>query len=156
MLFLLTVFLLLSVIVILPTVQTPARFMRMVSLSSAMYLSGLEFEGVPASPTSACPITLHTTAPLSHPSLGLMTTDHTVVATVVGPDFTYAVDHTPVVTSVSPRHGSSLGGTRVTLTGQNLPTTIDDVQIEFSGVPCMCLPSPPGSQSSSCMLISTF
>jgi hypothetical protein len=116
--------------------QTPARFVRMVSLSPGMYLAGLEFEGVIASPSSACALTVHTTAPLSHPSLGLMTTDHVVVATATGPDFTYVVGSTPVVTSVSPRHGTSLGGTLVTISGSNLPTDVNDIEVAFAGVAC--------------------
>ena len=57
----------------------------------------------------------------------------------LGTQLTYSAALTPVVTSVSPRRGSTAGGTIVTLTVEGLPvgSTIADVAVSVVGLPCV-------------------
>eukprot|EP00035_Acanthoeca_spectabilis_P007825 m.144226 g.144226 ORF g.144226 m.144226 type:complete len:4359 (-) comp14100_c0_seq10:3061-16137(-) len=133
------------------TGQSPARFVRMVSQSSEMHLAMLEVYGHPISVSSSCPVVVETTSPLSHPSLGLMETTHSAMATSTGPTFTYSVANTPIVTSVTPRYGSSLGGDRVTITGQNLATNVSNAVVQLSGVDCAVVSASPAGDSIECI-----
>eukprot|EP00038_Savillea_parva_P003003 m.119932 g.119932 ORF g.119932 m.119932 type:complete len:4300 (+) comp11038_c0_seq7:960-13859(+) len=131
--------------------QTPARYIRMVSQSPQMHLAMLEIFGYAVSVTSVCPVTVVTTTPLSHPSLGLMTTSHTPLTSLAGPIFTYQVSSTPVITAVNPKYGSSLGGDRITITGSNLATTVANAQVSFSGVDCSVVAASPTGDSIECI-----
>eukprot|EP00051_Salpingoeca_urceolata_P019992 m.295984 g.295984 ORF g.295984 m.295984 type:complete len:3942 (+) comp19518_c0_seq1:299-12124(+) len=83
-----------------------------------------------------------TSAP--HPSLGATAVAGTTakaVTTASSQLVTYAstAGTTPVVTGVSPRSGSSLGGTVVTITGTGLPTSTGTGSVSLNGVACALL-----------------
>ena len=46
------------------------------------------------------------------------------------------VSMSPKLTNVSPNRGGSAGGTRVTLTGVNFSSNVDDLSVVIKGVPC--------------------
>lgn len=51
--------------------------------------------------------------------------------------YAYSADNTPVVASVSPAYGTAAGGTTVTISGMNLPTSVDDAIVMVDGVECV-------------------
>jgi hypothetical protein len=123
-----------------PSTQSPVRYIRYVGASgSRCIMTQLEFYGYTVKPGSTCTVELSTTAPLSHPSLGPMSTDHELVQTVEPNEvtFTYDQQQTGVVTSVEPRFGSSLGGEVVTLSGTNLATDVGNATVTVNGKPCV-------------------
>lgn len=50
--------------------------------------------------------------------------------------YSYDKAVTPVVTSISPSYGTAAGGTSVTITGQNLPLSVEDAYVDVDGVQC--------------------
>lgn len=48
----------------------------------------------------------------------------------------YLAANTGVLTSISPRHGSVLGGTVVTFTGEDFTATQEDVKVVIDGINC--------------------
>ncbi len=63
----------------------------------------------------------------------------TAVTPAVSPSaFQYGMTATPVITSVSPKFGSSLGGTTVTITGTGFgtATAVADTAVDINGVAC--------------------
>ena len=123
------------------TDQEPARYIRYVGpVGSRCEMTQLEFYGFQASVANDCAVKVSTTAPRSHPSDGPMQTDHRNIMTSVT-NFVYSYDHakTGEVTAVHPRFGSSLGGEKVTITGNNLATTVDDATVTLNGKACAVL-----------------
>lgn len=119
--------------------QPTARFIRYVGPSSSeCQMTQLEFYGHQVSAVSACDVVLSTTKPLSHPSRGPMTTDHAVLSTTKSKtlSFKYAKKNTGVVESIEPKWGSSLGGTKVTIKGRNLGSTVGNAEVMVNSKPC--------------------
>eukprot|EP00040_Diaphanoeca_grandis_P004673 m.29668 g.29668 ORF g.29668 m.29668 type:complete len:4542 (+) comp16144_c0_seq1:223-13848(+) len=93
--------------------------------------------GYEVASSNTATMTIVTTKPMSHPSLGPMTTDHALLKkTATSTSFEFKEDATGTVTSITPRFGSSLGGTSVTIDGENLPTSIDNTDVLVNGQPC--------------------
>ena len=84
---------------------------------------------------AACPVTLQVTQPDA-----LFPAQRFVQAAsspaVPLPAFTYDLTNTPLVTSITPVQGSSLGGTQVTISGKGF-TTAAQTAVYFSSYPCL-------------------
>jgi plastocyanin len=120
--------------------QPTARFYRYVGPSSSdCQMTQLEFYGHQVSATSSCAVEVSTTAPLSHPSLGPMQTLHSVVSSKTAKKlaFKYSKDATGIIESISPKWGSSLGGTKVTINGKNLGTSIAAAKVTINSKSCL-------------------
>ena len=86
-------------------------------------MTQFEFYGLEAETSGTCNVDIAATTPLSHPSQGVMETDHSEAVSVdTNLTFTYKEENTGVVTKIEPKWGSSLGGQLVTITGTNLAT----------------------------------
>lgn len=97
--------------------------------TSKCQLSEVRFYGTVALNTSSCNVMLHM------PDVNKIVNVGTVA---------YSFDETPIVRSISPDNGTALGGTYVTLTGDNfdfLSTTAGSVSVAFSGVTCEVITS---------------
>ena len=119
--------------------QTPGRYIRYRGPPGKdCLMTQLEFYGYKVAAKSECPVEVGITAPLSHPSHGPMTTDHKETTSKVfdARTFTYEAQKTGTVTSVYPRYGSSLGGEKVTITGENLAVSNAEATVEINGKPC--------------------
>jgi len=115
----------------------PVRFARFFSPAQHCAIAMLEFVGVRASASGTCPIEVLTQEPLSHPAFGPANTDFAIVhKELTSTYFTYSVADTPTVTSISPRYGSSLGGTLVTISGVGLPTSVQTAEVQLNSRPC--------------------
>ena len=118
--------------------QIPSRYVRYVGPpGSKCEMTQFEFFGVPASATSTCAVQVSVTEPLTHPSLGLMTTDHRVAAKETSSlAFTFTKEATGIIESISPKFGSSLGGERVTIKGRNLAASDQVAAVKINGKVC--------------------
>ena len=118
--------------------DTSFRYVRYAGPSgSNCLIAELEFVGQVVSPTNKCNIMIGTQAPLSHPSLGPSETEYEVVSEYSsGMSYTYLAGSTPIVTSISPPYGSSLGDTDLTITGTDLPTSAGSASVVINGRPC--------------------
>ena len=117
----------------LPTTQ----HVRYLSPNHKCAVAFLEFSGVEASSAGVCPVRVETQRTLSHPSQGVVTTDYEVVhAETSAVEYTYSIAETPVVSGISPRYGSSLGNTVVTVTGTGLPTNDALAEVMINGRAC--------------------
>jgi plastocyanin len=113
------------------------RHVRYLSPNHKCAVAFLEFSGVEASAAGVCPVRVETQRTLSHPSRGVVTTDYEVVhAETSAVEYTYSVAETPVVTAISPRYGSSLGNTVLTVTGTGLPAIVTDAEVMINGRAC--------------------
>ena len=105
---------------------------------SKCIVAELEFVGHVVSPTNKCDVMIGTQATLSHPSLGPSVTDFEVVSEYSsGITYLYSSEDTPVVTSISPPYGSSLGGTDLTIKGVGLPDSTAAADVKINGRPCV-------------------
>uniref|UniRef100_A0A0G4ICS1 PA14 domain-containing protein n=1 Tax=Chromera velia CCMP2878 TaxID=1169474 RepID=A0A0G4ICS1_9ALVE len=118
---------------------TEGRLFRYVPPSSGVgagfcYMNELKFEGVKTvsqTPNAdgsqlSCPV-----------EVSLKVADSTAISTITAPsNLLYATVATPLISSVSPTMGSSLGGETVTLTGSNFGTDTATTTVELNGVPC--------------------
>ena len=104
--------------------------------TSFCHVSEMEWIGVVVQSSGTCKPTVSTHNNLPHPSLGaeVVTQPHTFESN--GPTFVYTKAQTPVVQSVEPRFGSSLGGTTVTIKGSRFPTVASNAEVEVNGLPC--------------------
>ena len=122
-----------------PTTQEHARYIRYIGPDgSSSIVTKLEFYGYTVAAGSSCTVKVSSTVPMSHPSLGPMATGHEPLEMLESSEvFNFLEDQTGVVTSVSPRYGSSLGGELVTINGTNLATTVDDAAVVLNGKECI-------------------
>ena len=134
-------------------VQMPWRYFRFRGRSSTAALTQLQVYGFNVSSSNQCAVTIHSTKPLTHPSLGPMETDHSIIYTNASgsPDFTYSVDNTGTVTGIEPKFGSSLGGETVTITGTGLPNTVGNTSVEINGVDCQVTAAASAGTSVQCV-----
>lgn len=99
-------------------------------------MAELEYHGIMVDALDdSCTVVVKTLSPPPHPSEGAVSQAATVSATSHSPQpVNYAEDVTPEISSVSPKWGSSLGGTTITLTGSKL----DDAEaVEVNGYECI-------------------
>lgn len=122
-----------------PTTQEHARYIRYVGpAGSSSIVTKLEFYGYKVAANSSCAVTVSSTAPMSHPSLGPMATEHDTLDTLKSSQrFNFVNERTGVVTSITPRYGSSLGGELVTINGTNLANTVEDAAVVLNGKECV-------------------
>eukprot|EP00638_Chattonella_subsalsa_P015791 CAMPEP_0117829880 /NCGR_PEP_ID=MMETSP0949-20121206/8130_1 /TAXON_ID=44440 /ORGANISM="Chattonella subsalsa, Strain CCMP2191" /LENGTH=3868 /DNA_ID=CAMNT_0005670717 /DNA_START=230 /DNA_END=11837 /DNA_ORIENTATION=- len=83
----------------------------------------LEFLGVEVSVTPTCNLTL-------------TVEDNPANFAVSGLSFTYKVDSTPTVTSISPRMGTAMGGTLVTLGGTGFSSDPNNITVTINSFDC--------------------
>jgi hypothetical protein len=122
-----------------PTTQAHARYIRYKGPDgSGSIVTKLEFYGFRVAAGSLCPLTVVTTTPLSHPSMGPITTNHDAFETFESTEtFEFVEEKTGIITSVYPRFGSSLGGETVTINGTNLATSEEFAEVYINGKECM-------------------
>lgn len=114
------------------------RHIRFVSRNHKCAIAFLEFRGLAASSTGVCPVNIHIQRSLSHPSTGVVSTDHEIVySEETSETYTYEISETPIVTSISPRFGSSLGSTLINVSGQGLPTSTVSSEVTINGRECV-------------------
>eukprot|EP00049_Salpingoeca_infusionum_P016727 m.345219 g.345219 ORF g.345219 m.345219 type:complete len:3928 (+) comp16139_c0_seq5:247-12030(+) len=117
------------------------RVIRYSSPASVGYcdVAELEYQGYQMhNPNDTCSVSVGVFQGPAHVSLGVQEprdADAEPTSTFSPADTVeYAASETPVVTSISPRQGSSLGGTTVTLSGTGLPT--GDPTVMINGYSC--------------------
>ncbi len=78
-----------------------------------------------------------------HFSLGIPSIPPTsfAITNVTQHVFTYTTSATPFINSISPRQGTALGGTMVSLSGSNLPISTIDLEVLINGIPCSVVSS---------------
>ena len=107
------------------------RYLRLriddTSKTSRCALAELDFLGIVAATSDTCPIVVSSN----------LTNSDILVGSV---QYESLVTFTPVVTDISPNNGTAIGGTLVTITGDNLlpldSVFGDGIQVLFSGVSC--------------------
>ena len=129
--------------------RAAARFIRYRNTaSSECHIAELDLIGVVVQADDACAATVTTQQSTAHASLGHAGTapSFTMTSTV---SLAFGVENTPVITEVTPRYGSSLGGTTVTITGTRFPLLAASTAVDVNGRPCTvvdpALEAPPGT-----------
>jgi RHS repeat-associated protein len=105
--------------------------------------STITFNGVTATPTSWADTQIYVPVPTGATSGPVVVT----VNGVASNGFTFNVDATPTITSISP--GSAAAGTAVTITGTNLGDAQDSILVNFNGVV-----APPSSANETSLVVS--
>ena len=118
--------------------QIPAQYVRYRGpAASNCELIHLDFIGVVARASSECTAVVHTQSSVTHPSLGSdATSPSATFESSTAVTYTYNDEVTPLITSVEPWFGSSLGGTTVTIHGERLPTDPANAAVTVNGRPC--------------------
>lgn len=140
---------------VLINASTPIRFARFHSPLQHCAIAMLEFVGIPATSTGSCAVKVSTQKPLSHPSLGIATTNNSIMySEVTSTTYSYTIADTGQVTAISPPYGSSLGGTLVTISGNSLPPTASTAEVYLNNRVCnvqsaspteiLCITTPRG------------
>ena len=129
--------------------RTAARFVRYKNTASSdCHIAELDLIGVVVQAEDACAATVTTQQSTAHASLGHAGTapSFTMTSTTT---LAFGIENTPVVTEVTPRYGSSLGGTTVTITGTRFPLLAASTAVDVNGRPCEvldpALEDPPGT-----------
>ena len=111
------------------------------SRTSNCHLTELNFVGIVVQASSVCPATIVTQVQDTHPSFGR---DVNVPSSTYASDpsapastYRYGKTRTPIIRSIEPRFGSSLGGTSITIKGIRLPTTVDNAEATINKKPCV-------------------
>jgi hypothetical protein len=103
--------------------------------TSHCHVTEMEWIGVIVRSSGTCTATVVTHNRTPHPSLGagMITAPHRFTSDTT---FVYTATRTPIVHSMEPRFGSSLGGTTVTIRGVRFPTTTSNAEVLVNGLPC--------------------
>ena len=100
-------------------------------------VSELNFMGVVVHASASCPVTITTQVQDAHPSFGVAAVmPSSTFVDSGGRNFNFVKSVTPVIQSVTPRFGSSLGGTTVTIKGRRLPSQIGNAEATVNSNPC--------------------
>eukprot|EP01036_Dinobryon_divergens_P027890 gene27890-36744_t len=101
--------------------------LRVADISKMSYcaLAEIDFLGVVAAINDSCPIIVSSALTANKVNVGVV-------------KYESLASFTPIIGSVSPDNGTALGGTLVTLTGQNLEPAnyLSNIVVTFSGVEC--------------------
>lgn len=120
-------------------ISIPFRYLRYNGNASrsACHLSELEFVGAVLQSSEVCHPTITTRPPKAHEAVFYQ--DRRKAESFAQPaiKFRFDTNITPVVDTISPLIGTSLGGTNVTILGRRLPTSLTRVEVLVNGHTCL-------------------